>query len=176
MKQKLIDEVENVCGVGENAEYSFDNMNKLKYTHRVILEVLRLHPTLPLNVRYSVKGDTLPDGTRVPVGAGLSFSYYTIGRSEEIWGNDADVFNPERFLESKEPSSFMFPAFHAGPRICLGKPMAYMNMKLVLSMLLTSGLDFKDQGAGGGHSGEYKYAINLSMKDSSPIKISRRCC
>ncbi len=148
----------------------------LRITHRVILEVLRLHPTLLLNVRYSVKDDTLPDGTRVPVGAWLSFSYHTIGHSVEIWGSDADVFNPERFSESKEPSSFMFPAFHAGPRICLGIPMAFMNIKLVLSMILTSGLDFKDQVAGGGHSTNYNYAITLSMKDSFPIKISRRCC
>ena len=147
-----MDEVESICGVGEDAEYSFDNMNKLKYTHRVFLEVLRLYPTVP--------------------GAVISLSYYSMGRSEEIWGKDAHEFNPERFLENREPSSFMFPAFHAGPRVCLGKPLAFMNMKLVLSMLLTSGLDFKDRD---GHSGKFKYGLNLTMKDSFPIEILYLC-
>ena len=72
MKEKLISEVNSVCGTGGEADYSFDTMNKLKYTHCVILEVMRLHPTLPENVRYAVKSDTLPDGTRVPPGAGIA--------------------------------------------------------------------------------------------------------
>mmetsp|Transcript_43302 Transcript_43302/g.79256 ORF Transcript_43302/g.79256 Transcript_43302/m.79256 type:complete len:536 (-) Transcript_43302:98-1705(-) len=171
VKEKLISEVNSVCGTGEEADYSFDTMNKLKYTHCVILEVMRLHPTLPENIRYAVKSDTLPDGTRVPQGAGISLSFYSMGRTEELWGKDAAEFKPERFMGEKEPSPYMFTAFHAGPRFCLGKPLAFMNMKLVLSILLTSGIEFKDRV---GHSGDYNYAITMSMKDSFPIEIS--CC
>jgi len=164
--------VKSICGTGKHEDFSFDNMNKLKYTHCVILEVMRLHPTLPENIRYALKSDTLPDGTRVPQGAGVSLSIYTMGRSEERWGKDASEFKPERFMGGKEPSPFLFAAFHAGPRMCLGKPLAFMNMKLVLSVLLSSGIEFNDRI---GHSGDYNYAITMSMRDSFPIEISRRC-
>ena len=171
MKQTLIHEVESMCGTGEDAEYSFETMNELKYTHCVLLETLRLYPPVPENVRYAVKSDTLPDGTRVPPGAGIALSYCAMGRNTDIWGQDAAEFRPERFMGKKEPSSFKYPVFHAGPRVCIGKPLAMMNMKLVLSMLLSSGIEFKDKCK---HSGEYQIALTMSMKGSFPIEISRR--
>ena len=172
MKEKFINEVESVCGTGKAANYSFDTMNKLKYAHCVILEVMRLHPTVPENISYAVKSDTLPDGTRVPQGAGIPISYYSMGRTKELWGVDAEEFKPERFMGKKEPSPFLLSSFHAGPRTCLGRPLAFMNLKLVLSVLLTSGIEFTDRV---GHSGDYNnYALTMLMKDSFPIEISRR--
>ena len=171
MKQKLIREVESICGTGEDAEYSFETMNELKYTHCALLEILRLHPPVPINMRCAVNSDTLPDGTRVPPGAGISLNYYALGRNTEIWGQDAAELRPERFMGEKEPSSFKYPVFHAGPRACIGKPLAMMSMKLVLSMLLSSGIEFKDRD---GHSGEYEMALTSSMTGSFPMEISRR--
>lgn len=171
VKEKVVREVASICGTGADAEYSFETMNELKYTHSVILEVLRLHPVVPENIRHAVNADTLPDGTRVPPGAGVAFSPYTMGRNEDVWGKDAAEFKPERFFGENEPSSFKFPAFHAGPRICIGKPLALINMKMVLSILLSSDIEFEDRF---GHSGDYNYAIIMSMKDSFPMEICHR--
>ena len=166
--QKIVEEVIAVCGVGDQAEYTYDTMTKLKYTHCVALEVLRLHPSVTNDPRYAVKDDVLPDGTRIPAGAGFDLCFYTMLRKEETWGDDALQFKPERFLDEKEPSPFKYPVFHAGPRMCLGKPLALMNMKLAMSMMLTSEFKIVDRI---GHSGEYLWTLVESMKDGFEVNI-----
>lgn len=167
----IVEEVESICGTGDAAEYTYDTMNKLKYVHCVALEVLRLHPSVTNDPRYAVAEDVLPDGTRIPAGAGFDLCFYSMGRSEHIWGQDALQFRPERFLDQKEPSAFAYPVFNAGPRMCLGKPLALMNMKLAMSILLTSQFRFKDEM---GHGGEYKWTLVEAMKGGFPLNISRK--
>ena len=44
------------------------------------------------------------------------------GRSQALWGPDAEQFKPERWLQMSEaPSQYKFIAFNAGYRLCLGK-------------------------------------------------------
>ena len=47
----------------------------------------------------------LPDGTWVPRGSMVIYNSYAMGRSKQIWGEDAAEFRPERWLnaEPKEP-------------------------------------------------------------------------
>jgi cytochrome P450 len=165
----IVDEVRNICGVGDEADFSFDTMNQLKYTHCVALEVLRLHPPVTNDPRYAKRDSRLPDGTFTAKGLGVDMCFYAMGRKEDIWGSDALQFKPERFLNEKEPSTFKFPAFNAGPRMCLGKPLALMNIKLTMAILLTSGLQLDDKE---GHSGDYLWNVVQSMKGGFPIHVS----
>lgn len=55
---------------------------------------------------------------------------------EELWPNALD-FLPERWLGPDRPSNYLNIVFNAGPRLCLGKPLAYLEIKLILCMLLT---------------------------------------
>uniref|UniRef100_A0A0A9CE37 Uncharacterized protein n=1 Tax=Arundo donax TaxID=35708 RepID=A0A0A9CE37_ARUDO len=63
-----------------------------------------------------------------------------MGRMEYLWGEDAKVFRPERWLdengEFQQESPFKFTAFQAGPRICLGMDFAYRQMKILAALLL----------------------------------------
>ncbi|PON56766.1 Cytochrome P [Trema orientale] len=62
-----------------------------------------------------------------------------MGRMIHIWGEDAEDFRPERWLINgtfQPESPFKFVAFHAGPRICLGKDFAYRQMKILSIALL----------------------------------------
>lgn len=56
-----------------------------------------------------------------------------MGRSESIWGKDALEFKPSRWINRKTlPTPFEFPAFHSGPRACLGRSMAEIEGVFVL--------------------------------------------
>ncbi|KAL9348443.1 hypothetical protein Peur_059809 [Populus x canadensis] len=83
--------------------------------------------------------DILPDGFRMKKGDGLYYVAYAMGRMPYIWGEDAEDFRPERWLNNgifQPESPFKFIAFHAGPRICLGKDFAYRQMKILSIALL----------------------------------------
>jgi fatty acid omega-hydroxylase len=167
---KIIVEVNEICGVAPKVDYSLEKLNKLEYTHAVAMEAIRLHPSVPNDMKYAVHDDILPDGTFVPARAAVVYSPYALGRSKQIWGNDADMFNPERFFKQSEPSTYKFIAFNAGPRICLGKPLALMNMKMVLAVLLPN-FNFQDFK---GHTGEYDLSAVLRMKNGFSVRVSRR--
>jgi len=163
-------EVASVIGEGDNTDYSLETLGKLKYTHCVIMEVLRLHPSVPSDNKYSVHDDTLPDGTFIPAGSCIVYAPISFGRSETRWGKDYAEFKPERFLNQPEPSAYLFPVFNAGYRTCLGKPMAIMNMKLVLAYLLPR-FDFAEAVP---HSGAGKWTLVRSMRDGFFVSVCPR--
>lgn len=113
------------------------------YLEAALLETLRLHPSVPQDDREALADDTFPDGTRVPKGTSVSFSPYIAGRNPALWGADCCEFKPSRWLreDSQVPvrdaySQYFFPAFSAGPRLCLGKTLAITEAKLAMIMLL----------------------------------------
>jgi cytochrome P450 len=168
--KRVIQEVSDICGLSDNADFSYDTINKLRYTHCVALEVIRLHPPVCQDPRFASRDTELPDGTVIPSGAGVDMCFFASGRSKSIWGPNALDFNPNRFLNEKEPNPFKFPMFNAGPRMCLGRPLALMNMKLAMSILLPL-FDFVDVI---GHSGEYKWNLVEAMKEGFEIQVSEK--
>ncbi|KAG6898455.1 hypothetical protein C0993_006789 [Termitomyces sp. T159_Od127] len=58
-------------------------------------------------------------------------------RRKDLWGPDADEFDPDRFLDARLKkyllsNSFIFLPFNAGPRICLGQQFAYNEISFML--------------------------------------------
>eukprot|EP00929_Paragymnodinium_shiwhaense_P049169 TRINITY_DN2481_c0_g1_i1.p1 TRINITY_DN2481_c0_g1~~TRINITY_DN2481_c0_g1_i1.p1 ORF type:complete len:537 (-),score=106.59 TRINITY_DN2481_c0_g1_i1:285-1811(-) len=136
VQQKMREEIQEVCG---EQDLMYDDLNRLKYVHAVINEALRLHPSVPLDAKVALADDTLPDGTWVPRGCVIAYNIYSMCRSTKLWGADAEVFRPERWLELKEtPSPYVYPVFNAGPRECLGKRLSYVEMKALLVSVLRS--------------------------------------
>lgn len=83
--------------------------------------------------------DILPDGHKIKKGDGVSYMPYAMGRMAYIWGEDADEFRPERWVEDgvfRGESPFKFTAFQGGPRICLGKEFAYRQMKIIAASVV----------------------------------------
>ncbi|KAJ4800263.1 Cytochrome P450 [Rhynchospora pubera] len=115
-------------------------INDMQYLHAALTETLRLYPAVPLDPKYCFSDDTLPDGSDVNKGDQVFYQPYPMGRMKYLWGDDAEIFRPERWLNSDgifvPESPFKFPAFQAGPRICLGKEFAYRQMKIMAATLL----------------------------------------
>mmetsp|Transcript_60048 Transcript_60048/g.140369 ORF Transcript_60048/g.140369 Transcript_60048/m.140369 type:complete len:500 (+) Transcript_60048:60-1559(+) len=130
---KILEELEAVCH-GNPLQY--DQLGQLTYLDAVLREALRLHPSVPLDAKFTQAADTLPDGTYVPRGAMVMYNSYSMGRSQAIWGPDASSFKPERWLNGKPRSPYENPVFHGGPRECLGKRLAMVEMKTVVAALV----------------------------------------
>ncbi|CAB9517827.1 Leukotriene-B(4) omega-hydroxylase 2 [Seminavis robusta] len=173
--EKVLQEANQICGTvvsGDNndGDYSYEAIGKLEYVHAVVMEVLRLHPSVPAEAKYAVHDDVLPDGTFIPKGAVVGYPPYAMGRNTRIWGSDANEFKPSRFLNRKEPTPFQFPVFNAGRRLCLGKPMALNTLKLTVAYLVQR-FELKDTQ---GHDGTYKWNFILKMKGGFPIQVTAR--
>ncbi|KAH9295606.1 hypothetical protein KI387_039194 [Taxus chinensis] len=114
--------------------------NGMHYLHAAITETLRLYPAVPLDGKTAVRDDVLPDGTRIGKGNVINYVPYAMGRMHRVWGHDALEFKPERWLNEdgifQPQSPFKFTAFQAGPRICMGKDSAYLQMKMAAALLL----------------------------------------
>lgn len=161
--------------------FNYDDLKKLHYLHAALTESMRLFPPVPINSRLTVDDDVLPDGTQVKKGWFADYSAYAMGRMEKLWGRDCSEFKPERWLNAdgvfQAPNQFHFPVFHCGPRICLGKEMAYVQMKSVAAAVI---YEFEVTAVDGGGCPEkmknppYMLSLLLKMRGGLPVRLKRR--
>jgi cytochrome P450 len=81
----------------ENATVSAEMLDRLPYLHAVCSETLRLHPPVRITRRETAK-DTTILGQFIPKGSDIVICPLAINRSKAIWGEDAQEFNPERWM------------------------------------------------------------------------------
>lgn len=165
---------EEISSLNENCDY--EELKGLHYLHAAITESLRLYPPVPINSRVVENGDILPDGTRVCAGWFADYAAYAMGRDQRLWGPDAVAFIPERWLDDKGQfvgiDSCKFPAFHAGPRACLGREMAYVQMKAVVAAMLKL---FRLVPVGDKNVPPvYEMTVTLRMKGGLPVHVTKR--
>ena len=153
----------------------FEEVDRLIYLKAALSETLRLYPSVPEDSKHVVVDDVLPDGTFVPAGSAITYSIYSTGRMKFIWGEDCLEFRPERWLSAdgkkiELQDSFKFVAFNAGPRICLGKDLAYLQMKsIAAAVLLRHRLTVAP-----GHRVEQKMSLTLFMKYGLKVNVQPR--
>lgn len=97
------------------------DVESLPYLQAVINESLRYHSTSSLGLpRIIPVGGSNICGKFFPSGTVVSCPAYTIHREKEIWGDDAEEYNPERWLKKdrKELEKAFIP-FSVGPRACV---------------------------------------------------------
>ncbi|KAI6691568.1 hypothetical protein NL676_028396 [Syzygium grande] len=74
--------------------------------------------------------------SKLTLGLSIWIPVLAIHHSEELWGKDANEFNPERFA-SKAFAPGRFVPFAMGPRNCVGQTFALMEAKIILAMLIS---------------------------------------
>jgi benzoate 4-monooxygenase len=105
----------------------------------VIKETLRIHSTSSLGLPRIVTGNgvTILDHF-FPPGTVLSVPAYTIHHSTAIWGANAAQFRPERWFSVTEEQKSAFIPFSSGPRACVGRNVAEMEMALIAATVFRS--------------------------------------
>lgn len=109
----------NMCADDYSTENSLtERVKYIKYLEAVVNETLRLHSTVGMGLPrivpeggLTILGKTLTPGTIVSVPG------YTLHRHKSVFGEDADEFRPERWLEENTAEMRQaFIAFSVGPR------------------------------------------------------------
>ncbi|KAF9023814.1 benzoate para-hydroxylase [Hymenopellis radicata] len=131
---KLLSILEEVYN-GDSAVITYDHVKDMPYLDATIDEGLRLYATTAIGLHRSVpEGGAYCCGRFFPEGTEMSVPAWTIQHDPRIWG-DPEVFRPERWLESKDLKPYLL-TFGKGPRACLGRNLAYMEMRLVLATVI----------------------------------------
>ncbi|TMW66982.1 hypothetical protein Poli38472_012098 [Pythium oligandrum] len=129
-------------GQGELLVPTLEDLKDLTYLDAAIHENLRLNPPIAITARTSNAPTTLSDGTFINKGDRVVLMTYAQARQPTVWGEDAAMFKPERWIDSetghlKTFSPFKFSSFLAGPRICIGRKFAMLEMKITLAVLMS---------------------------------------
>merc|ERR1719215_1184088 len=112
-----------------------------------------------------------------------------MARCEKVWGKDAKEYRPERFNEDVDSNlkdltnsrnQYKYVAFNAGPRLCLGKVMAGLEVKTFISTLLKR-YKFTPSGFRANQNDElfdkvqeqYITSPTLSFRDGLTMTVSR---
>jgi benzoate 4-monooxygenase len=117
----------------------FTSIQHLPYLRATINETLRVHCTSSLGLPRVVPpgpGVTILDH-HFAAGTVLSVPSYTVHHDQSIWGEDADEFKPERWLGGlTERQKQAFIPFSTGPRACVGRNVAEMELCLILATVV----------------------------------------
>ncbi|TGO26222.1 hypothetical protein BPAE_0064g00380 [Botrytis paeoniae] len=134
-------------------------------------EALRLYPPVPFEIKQCEQATTLPDGTFLPKHAVLVWCPWAMNRSRSIWGEGADEFRPERWLEDGvviSKTAFEYPVFNGGPRTCLGKKMAEaVAAQVIATLVVNFNFSLIDQ-----NERISRNSLTLPMEGGLPCKVS----
>jgi cytochrome P450 len=127
--------------LAKNAE-KYEDMVVLPFIDACINETMRLRPVAPILILQPTR-DTVIDRIEVPKGT-LLMCLMRAGPTDERRFPDARAFDPERWLSGASASSAkrVTMPFGAGPRLCPGRYLAMLEMRMVMAMLL-SGFDIE---------------------------------
>jgi cytochrome P450 len=113
---------------------TYASLNKLPYTKMFVQEALRLYPPVWSIHRQSLEEDEMA-GHRFASGSYFMICAYTMHRDPAVW-EKPNTFYPEHFEPSKlKGKAFQYIPFGQGERVCIGKPMAMMELQYLTAYM-----------------------------------------
>lgn len=119
---------------------NYDAAARLEFTQASIKEAQRLHPVIGMSLPRSVPAEGMEvDGLRVPAGTTVGCNPVSLHRNPEIFGHDAEIYRPDRWLSGENDKKDMERynlIYGGGARTCPGRYLAEMLVfKIVLALL-----------------------------------------
>ncbi|KXJ29496.1 Cytochrome P450 3A24 [Exaiptasia diaphana] len=116
----------------------YELVNDLEYLECVLCEVLRMSPPAYVTDRSCNKDYKLNETSTIPAGMAVFIAIHALHHDPSAWP-DPEKFDPERFRGSAKLSRhpFQFLPFGEGPRFCIGKRFAILELKITLVDVLT---------------------------------------
>ncbi|KAI1738233.1 cytochrome P450 [Xylaria scruposa] len=153
--------------------------NNMPYLHAICQEVLRYFAPVPITFREAAV-DTSISGTPIPAGTQIAIVPRATNHDKSLWGEDARVFNPDRYLSQPKQahvdpldedahvesskkntgarSNYATLTFLHGPRSCIGQSFSKSELAILLATLV----------------GRFEFALaDESMRDETKLKLRR---
>ncbi|CAM9878405.1 cytochrome P450 2F5-like [Lampetra fluviatilis] len=135
VQEQVQEEIDRV--VGSNRRPACADRASMPYTNATVHEIQRYANILPMAFPHATTSDTKLRGYFLPKGTQVVALIHSALREKSLW-ETPEQFNPGHFLDIDgnfyNRNDFM--AFSAGPRLCLGKNLARMEVFLFLTALL----------------------------------------
>lgn len=153
--------------------------NNMPYLHAICQEVLRYFAPVPVTFREAAV-DTSITGTPIPAGTQIVICPRATNHDVSLWGDDAQVFNPNRYLSQPKQtptdpldedghgesskkhagtrSNYATLTFLHGPRSCIGQTFSKSELAILIATLV----------------GRFEFALaDESLRDETKLKLRR---
>ena len=132
------EEVDRVLGSDPSVPPTYAQVNQLTYLGQVLKESLRLWPTAPVFALSPYKDTTIGGTYRMKKPYQIVVLTPMLHRDPAVWGERAEVFDPDNFSREAEPGrpANAYKPFGNGQRACIGRQFALVEATLVLGMIL----------------------------------------
>ncbi|XP_004437984.1 PREDICTED: cytochrome P450 2D14-like isoform X1 [Ceratotherium simum simum] len=135
VQRRVQQEIDEVIGQARRPEMG--DQAHMPFTMAVVHEVQRFGDIIPMGVPHMTFRDIEVQGFLIPKGTTLITNLSSVLKDETVWKKPFR-FHPEHFLDAQgrfiKQEAFM--PFSAGRRLCLGEPLARMELFLFFTCLL----------------------------------------
>lgn len=140
----------------------YEQLAALPYVEACANETMRLKPVAPILIVEAIR-DTVVAGVEVPAGQ-LIMCLMRPPAVDEKYFPDPQSFEPARWLEagarSASSAKRVAMPFGAGPRLCPGRYLAMLEMKMLMAMLL-AGFELESVGTADGAEPRERMAFTM---------------
>ncbi|KAN0132228.1 Cytochrome P450 [Lactarius tabidus] len=125
--------------VGRSRTPTFADLPHLPYIRAMVKEALRWRPVDPVGLPHLSTEDDWYEGMFIPKGTIMMANVWHLNRDPELYGADAEHFNPARFLDTPCPPETKeegHVTYGFGRRVCVGKHVANNSLFIDLAVTL----------------------------------------
>ncbi|KAA8644051.1 cytochrome P450 [Aspergillus tanneri] len=139
LREELLESAARKPGGFASPFPSWKDVGDLPYLDACVNEAVRLHPPFCLPFERVVPtGGIMVGNSYIPGGTVVGMSPYVVNRHKPTFGQDADEWNPDRWMvpeERKRKLEASVLTFGAGKRVCLGRHIAMLELKKIIPVL-----------------------------------------
>jgi len=154
-REEIRQKREEIASNEPSADFAMHDLESMPFLQALLKEILRFHPIVYHLLRAAGKDDVIPLSeplttatgevvNEIPVAKGqaIMFSICTYNRLKSVWGEDADEFNPMRFIDGRVEHAVKvgmygnLMSFSAGMRGCIGWRFSLIEMQAILVALI----------------------------------------
>nr|XP_022913432.1 cytochrome P450 3A19-like [Onthophagus taurus] len=168
IQNKILKEYLDIVGTNDSNITSFD-IKSMKYTELVLKETMRMYTPAPM-VQRTLKSPVTVEKFTIPSNIDLIFS---ISALHQLNFPNPNEFDPDRFSfeNIKNINAYAYTPFSLGPRDCIGRRLAMIEMKYLLSYIVKN---FTLHPVEPEHKLDLALDLGLKSKNGVPIIFKKR--